>query len=98
MIDGAALLATAALGPVGGAVAGLAIGTAALGNSVANRDLAGGAVAFGGRYAAVAQGLYNGQGAAVAGTLARGAVGLSVAVNSARFAADYRNCMAGNAG
>ncbi len=101
-LDAAAIGADVALSPELGAVAALGLGVVAIGNSIASdqvsiRALAGIGIAYTGRHASVAAGLFHGPPRLAAEKFARKMLAISAAFDIANSITDYNNCMNGMA-
>jgi RHS repeat-associated protein len=92
-LDVAAVGAEALLAPETAAVAAIFIGGAALVNSAMNRDVEGAGLAYAGKQAGVAEGLFKGGAARTAATVTRGLIGLSAINDAAHAYEDYQKCV-----
>jgi RHS repeat-associated protein len=100
VLDAAAFGADFALGPELGAIAALGIGAAAIGNSLATEGVSmkafvGVGVAYTGRYASVAAGLFHGAARITAEKLAKRMLVVSAGYDIANSVTDYSDCRNG---
>ena len=97
LLDGAGALATAALpeASAASAIAGLVIGSVGVGAAVHDKDAVAGGIAYGGRQAAVAEGLFRGAATEVAHRIGVRALIASSLYDAGKFLKDYNDCLAG---
>jgi RHS repeat-associated protein len=79
-------------------IAGSALGVIGIGNAVAHRDGVGGVLAYAGKEASVAGGIFSRDAgiSRVVGRVGIGVLAASTAYDSASFVRDYRHCMNGS--
>jgi RHS repeat-associated protein len=82
-------------GSAAASIAGATIGTAGIGGAVADRDVPAGAVAYLGKQAAVAEGLFRGPSAQLAHRIGIRALTASTLYDLGKLAKDFSNCMRG---